>query len=168
HFLADPNLIDKVVATAEVAEGDRVVEVGAGTGALTSALAAAGARVVAYEIDPRLRPILEEVLADVDVDLRFADVMELDLTAELTGSPWKLVANLPYNVGTPLLLEVLLGADKITSMTVMVQKEVADRLVASTGSADCGCPDVAVTIPVPVDTPFCRTTQLCVPHPSSH
>lgn len=165
HFLADPNLIDKVVATAEVAEGDRVVEVGAGTGALTSALAAAGARVVAYEIDPRLRPILEEVLADVDVDLRFADVMELDLTAELTGSPWKLVANLPYNVGTPLLLEVLLGADKITSMTVMVQKEVADRLVASPGSADYGLPSVAVALTARVVERFAVPPQVFVPPP---
>ena len=108
HFLADPNLIDKVVATAEITAGERVVEVGAGTGALTSVLATVGAGVVAYEIDLRLRPLLEEVLAGTGVDLRFADVMDLDLAVELNGSPWKLVANLPYNVGTPLLVDLLL------------------------------------------------------------
>lgn len=165
HFLADPNLIDKVVATAGVTADDRVVEVGAGTGALTAALTDTGARTVAYEIDLRLRPLLEEVLAGTRADLRFADVMDLDLDAELDGSPWKLVANLPYNVGTPLLVDVLLGVGKITTMTVMVQKEVADRLAASPGSADYGIPSVAVALTARVIERFPVPPQVFVPAP---
>ena len=122
HFLADPNLIRKVVEVAGVGPSDRVVEVGAGTGALTVALAAAGAHVVAYEVDERLRPVLEETVADTGIDLRFVDVMDVDLQAELEGDRWKLVANLPYNVGTPLVLDVLMIVTKITSATVMVQR----------------------------------------------
>ena len=146
HFLADPNLIRKVVEVADVRAGDRVVEVGAGTGALTGALAATGARVVAYEVDERLRPVLEETLATTSVDLRFLDVMDVDLQAELEGERWKLVANLPYNVGTPLILDVLKRVRKITSLTVMVQDEVADRLAAAPGTSDYGVPSVVVAL----------------------
>jgi 16S rRNA (adenine1518-N6/adenine1519-N6)-dimethyltransferase len=134
HFLADRNLIDKVVKLADVAPDDRVVEIGAGTGALTVALVERGARVVAYEVDEELRPILAETLVGRAVDLRFADVMEVNLEEELEGAPWKMVANLPYNVGTPLLLDVLLHVPRIVSMTVMVQTEVADRLIARPGT----------------------------------
>src|SRR5690606_34737078 len=139
-------LIRKVVEVADVRAGDRVVEVGAGTGALTGALAATGARVVAYEVDERLRPVLEETLATTSVDLRFLDVMDVDLQAELEGERWKLVANLPYNVGTPLILDVLKRVRKITSLTVMVQDEVADRLAAAPGTSDYGVPSVVVAL----------------------
>src|SRR5690606_29292252 len=83
HFLADRNLIDKIVATAEVGGEDKVVEVGAGTGALTVALADTGARVIAYEVDERMRPVLEEVLAGTTVDLRYEDALEADLQSVL-------------------------------------------------------------------------------------
>lgn len=165
HFLADRNLIDKVVALADVAPGDRVVEIGAGTGALTIALIERGARVVAYEVDEALRPVLEETLADLPVDLRFADVMEVDLDAELEDSPWNMVANLPYNVGTPLLLDVLLHVPCIESMTVMVQSEVADRLIARPGTGVYGLPSVIVGLAGrPVDS-FKVPPQVFVPPP---
>lgn len=165
HFLADPNLIRKVVEVADVRAGDRVVEVGAGTGALTGALAATGARVVAYELDERLRPVLEETLATTSVDLRFLDVMDVDLQAELEGERWKLVANLPYNVGTPLILDVLKRVRKITSLTVMVQDEVADRLAAAPGTSDYGVPSVVVALCGRVVERFFVPPQVFVPAP---
>lgn len=165
HFLADANLVDKVVAVAEVEAGDRVVEVGAGTGALSAALAEAGASVVAYEVDERLRPILAETLAESGVEVRFADVMTVDLTDELTGEPWKLVSNLPYNVGTPLLMDVLLGVPAITIAVVMVQREVADRLVAEPGGHAYGLPSVVVGLTATVTDRFGVPPQVFVPSP---
>lgn len=166
HFLADSNLIAKVVELAEVGPGDRVVEVGAGTGALTAALAATGADVVAYEVDERFRPVLAETLHGRPVDLRFVDVMGVDLGTGLAEGKWKLVANLPYNVGTPLLLEVLLGVERITSLTVMVQREVADRLVATPGTGDYGVPSVVVALTARVVDRFTVPPQVFVPPPS--
>jgi 16S rRNA (adenine1518-N6/adenine1519-N6)-dimethyltransferase len=165
HFLADPNIIRKVVSLAGVESGDRVVEVGAGTGALTAALARAGARLVAYELDERLRPVLEEALAGLEVDLRFVDVMDVDLADELDGSPWKLVANLPYNVGTPLVLEVLRRVPAVESLVVMMQKEVADRLVAAPGTSEYGLPSVVVSLTAEADGRFGVPPQVFVPPP---
>lgn len=165
HFLADPNLIDKVVALAGVRPGDSILEVGAGTGALTAALAARGATVVAYEIDERMRPILAETLEGLAVDLRFADIMDVDLGAQLGGGEWKLVANLPYNVGTPLLLDILLEVPAVNMAVVMVQKEVADRLAAQPGSADYGLPSVVVGLTATVGERFPVPPQVFVPAP---
>lgn len=165
HFLADPNLIAKMVETAEVVAGDRVVEVGAGTGALTSALVAAGAAVVAFEVDERLRPLLEEVMGPSDLDLRFVDVTAIDLAGELGPGPWKLVANLPYNVGTSLVLDVLLAVPSVESLTVMVQAEVADRLTASPGSRIYGVPSLVVAYTAEVRARFGVPPQVFVPAP---
>lgn len=166
HFLADPNLITKVAAVAGVGPGARVVEVGAGTGALTAALAATGARVVAYEVDHRLQPVLAESLAGTDVELRFADVMDVDLAEELEGSGWTLVANLPYNVGTPLVLDVLMEVEAVVSLTVMVQKEVADRLTALPGTSDYGVPSVVVALTAALVDRFPVPPQVFVPVPN--
>ena len=142
HFLADPNVIRKVVRLADLRPGERALEVGAGTGTLTRALAASGAPVRAYEIDERLRPVLAEALRGVDVDLRFADVMEIDLCADLGAGPWVMVSNLPYQVGTPLLLDLLRGCPAVTRYVVMVQREVGDRLRAAPGTRAYGLPSV--------------------------
>jgi 16S rRNA (adenine1518-N6/adenine1519-N6)-dimethyltransferase len=166
HFLADPNLIAKVVSVAEVGASDSVVEVGAGTGTLTAALAATGATLVAYEVDERLRPLLAESLAGREVDLRFADVMQVDFDTELGPGDWKLVANLPYNVGTPLLLDILLRTERIRWLTVMVQREVADRLVASPGTAAYGVPSVVVSLTSVLVERFPVPPQVFVPAPS--
>jgi 16S rRNA (adenine1518-N6/adenine1519-N6)-dimethyltransferase len=146
HFLADPALIKRVVAEAGVSPGDQVVEVGAGTGALTAALARAGARVVAYEVDQRLRPVLEETLDGLDVDLRFEDAAEADWSGTFADGAWKLVANLPYQVGTGIVLDVLQEADGIELIVAMVQLEVADRLVAEPGDEAYGLPSVIVRL----------------------
>ncbi len=144
NFLGDPNIVERIVRTTGVAAGDRVIEVGAGTGTLTRALADTGATVVAYEVDDRLRPVLEEVLEGTDVELRIDDVTRIDLSQQLGAGPWILVANLPYNVGTPLVLDVLRNVPAVNRLVVMVQREVADRFVAAPGSKVYGIPSVVV------------------------
>ncbi|NND14483.1 MAG: ribosomal RNA small subunit methyltransferase A [Acidimicrobiia bacterium] len=139
HFLVDANIIDRIVRIADPRPGDLVVEVGAGTGALTAALVGAGAEVVAFEVDERLAPILRETVPDAD--LRFEDVTTVDLD-EYLARPAMMVANLPYNIGTRLILEVLRRHPIVTSMVVMVQREVADRLTANPGGKDFGLPTV--------------------------
>ena len=103
HFLADPNIVRRIVRLSGVTGESQVLEVGAGTGTLTRALAATGARVIAYEVDESLSPLLEETVGDLpNVEVRIDDAANLD-AGELAGE-WTLVANLPYNVGTPILL----------------------------------------------------------------
>lgn len=165
HFLADPNIVDRIVRFAEVGAADRIVEIGAGTGTMTRALAATGAHVVSFEVDDSLRPILEETLDGAGVDLRFRDAMTADLEAELEGSPWKLVANLPYNVGTPLLLDMLRHVPKVTRFVVMLQREVADRLVAGPGSKQYGVPSVIARLYATIRFGFGVPPQVFVPPP---
>ena len=169
HFLADPNLIRKIVATAAVGPGDLVVEIGAGTGTLTAALAETGATVVAYEIDRRLEPIHREVLGGLaNVVVRYADVTRVDLGVELGPGRWRLVANLPYNVGTPLLLDVLRRVPAVERMVVMVQREVADRLAAGPGSRIYGLPSVVAQIHGQVRLAFRVRPQVFIPPPAVH
>jgi 16S rRNA (adenine1518-N6/adenine1519-N6)-dimethyltransferase len=169
HFLADPNLVDRIVRTAAVGAGDRVVEIGAGTGTLTAALAATGAHVVAYEIDRHLRPLLAESLAGPiaagTVELRFEDATSVDLAAALPGEGWVLVANLPYNIGTPLLLDLLRGAPSIERFVVMVQREVAERLAADPGSRLYGLPSVVARLRGEVRLAFVVRPEVFVPAP---
>lgn len=165
HFLADANVTRKIVSVASVGEGDRVVEVGAGTGTLTAALAASGAKVVAYEFDERLRPVLEEVTESFDVELRFEDITKVDLNEHLVGGEWTMVANLPYNVGTPLVMEVLRRAPKVTRLVVMVQREVADRVVATPGTRAYGIPSVVTQIHTHAELAFRVPQQVFYPPP---
>jgi 16S rRNA (adenine1518-N6/adenine1519-N6)-dimethyltransferase len=167
HFLADPNITRKIVESAGIEPGDRVVEIGAGTGTLTVGLAEAGARVVAFEVDEHLRPVLEEVTGPwPQVTLRFEDATRVDLTAVLDGGPWRLVANLPYNVGTPILLEALRHVPAIDRFVIMVQREVADRLVAVPGDAAYGLPSVVVRLHGEPARLFTVPPQVFVPPPS--
>ena len=166
HFLADANITRKVVSVAGVGRGSRVVEVGAGTGTLTRALGTAGATVVAYEIDEGLKPVLKEVTEGLDVELRFGDVMNVDLGTELKGAPWSMVANLPYNVGTPLVLRALRQVPAITRFVVMMQREVAERLVADPGGREYGLPSVVVGIHAEADVSFLVPPQVFYPPPN--
>jgi len=166
HFLADANITRKIVETAGVGPGSSVVEIGAGTGTLSRALAATGARVVSYEIDRGLRPVLLEVTAGLGVELRFADAMTVDLAAELEPGDWVMVANLPYNVGTPVILESLRHVQKIVRFVVMVQKEVAERLVADPGSKDYGLPSVVAGIHASRELVFSVPPQVFLPRPN--
>jgi 16S rRNA (adenine1518-N6/adenine1519-N6)-dimethyltransferase len=165
HFLADPNIVRRIVATAGVGPGSRVVEIGAGTGTLTAALCATGAVVVAYEVDEGLRPLLEAEIGS-RAELRFTDVARVDLGRALEGGPWTMVANLPYGVGTPVLLDAVSGAAQIGAFVVMVQREVADRLVAAPGSRVYGLPSVVAQLFCDVAFCFAVGRQVFVPMPN--
>lgn len=166
HFLADPNIVDRIVALADVGKGDSVVEIGAGTGALTVALAEQALRVVAFEVDEDLRPVLEDVVVDQgNVELRFEDASRHDLGRELDAGPWVMVANLPYNVGTQILLDGLQHASQVRRFVVMVQREVADRLLADSGGKDYGRPSVVVGLYGERRAGFTVSRRVFVPPP---
>lgn len=166
HFLADPNIVAKIVRLAEVGPGDLAVEIGPGTGTLTAGLAATGTTVVAIEVDGRLRDLLGEVIGTApNVELRFADATRVDFAAEF-DRPWVLVANLPYNVGTSLVLDILRTAPLCRRLVVMVQREVADRLVASPGGKDYGIPSVVVGLTAQVGSTFNVPGQVFIPTPN--
>lgn len=146
HFLVDPNQVDRIVRLAGVTAGDHVVEVGPGLGALTAGLLSANAEVVAVEIDQGLVEALQAQFAGQSA-LRIVhhDALTLDWHQTLSAEHrWSMVANLPYNVATPLVLDVLDTAPHITSLLVMVQREVAERLVAVPGTGAYGIPSVKV------------------------
>jgi len=147
HFLADPNVIGRIMRVAGVGAGSNVVEIGGGTGALTQALAASGATVVVYEVDDGLAGVLDEVVGNLpNVEVRHEDATRVDLEEALDDRPWSLVANLPYNVGTGILLDALRHAPKVERLVVMVQSEVADRLFASPGTRTYGLPSVITAL----------------------
>ena len=146
HFLLDENLIAVSVREGDVGPSDVVLEVGAGAGVLTRALAGAAAHVHAVELDRRLAPVLADSLADRDnVALIWGDALALDLSA-LDPPPTRLVANLPYDVAGPLMLESLSVLPTVTRWCVMVQREVADRWAAPPGGADYGAPTVLIAL----------------------
>jgi len=135
HFLLDLNVTRKIARLAGPLEGETVIEVGPGPGGLTRALLEAGAKVIAVEKDARFIPLLKELAAAAEGRLSIveADALEVD-EAGLVDGPAHVVSNLPYNVGTPLLLKWLTGPWRPASMTLMFQKEVADRIAAAPGS----------------------------------
>jgi len=145
NFLVDPNTVRKIVRLAGVEPGDPVVEIGAGLGGLTLALADAGAAVVAVEIDRHLLPALREVVEPEGVAVVAGDALTLDWASVLAGHErWSLVANLPYNVATPLVCDLLDEVPAIDRMLIMVQREVGERLAAAPGDAAYGIPSVKV------------------------
>ena len=143
NFLADPNLLEAIVRDAELAPEDVVLEVGAGEGVLTGRLAAAAAHVHAVEIDRGLATQLAEIEARPEVTLHWGDVLRIDLTA-LRPAPTSVVANLPYSVATPVIVRTVVELPEVRSWTVMVQREIADRLRAAPGSRAYGSASVIV------------------------
>jgi 16S rRNA (adenine1518-N6/adenine1519-N6)-dimethyltransferase len=141
NFLSDPNLLDAIVRDAELEEGDVVLEVGAGEGVLSERLAVRASHLHAVEIDRRLEDALAPIASRPNVSLHWGDVMELDLTA-LAPQPTAVVANLPYSVATPLILRTIELLPSLRRWTVMVQREIADRLRAAPGSRIYGSPSV--------------------------
>jgi 16S rRNA (adenine1518-N6/adenine1519-N6)-dimethyltransferase len=154
NFVADPNTVRRIARLAEVGPGDRVVEVGPGLGSLTLALAETGASVTAVELDRHLLPALRSVVEPHGVRVVQGDAMRLDWSALLgeeggsggsaASGEWSLVANLPYNIATPLVLDLLAGVPAIERMLVMVQREVGERLAAHPGERAYGIPSVKV------------------------
>lgn len=146
NFVADANTVRKIVRLAGVGEGDRVVEVGAGLGSLTLALLDAGATVTAIEVDRHLAPVLRAVVEPRGATVVEADAMQVDWGALLgppdPARPWALVANLPYNIATPLVLDLLETAPALEALVVLVQLEVGERLAAGPGTKAYGIPSV--------------------------
>jgi 16S rRNA (adenine1518-N6/adenine1519-N6)-dimethyltransferase len=147
HFVADPNTSRRIVRMAGVDASSLVVEIGAGLGSLTLALARTGAKVVAVELDRRLIPVLRSVVAaQPNVRVVMDDGLRLDWRRLLgEPGPWRLVANLPYNVATAIVLRALEEAPEVRSMLVMVQREVGERLAAQPGDRSYGAVSVKVS-----------------------
>jgi len=145
NFVIDPNTVRRIAHLAGVGPGDHVVEIGAGLGALTAALADTGAAVTAIEVDHGLAKVLREVVGGYEnVTVVEADATRLDWSGLLGCDQWVLVANLPYNVATPLVADLLDEVPAIARMLVMVQREVAERLAAAPGSRAYGAVSVKV------------------------
>lgn len=145
NFLIDSHVIDKIVAAAEIDKDTEVLEIGPGIGTLTQYLAEAAKSVTAVEIDDKLIPILEKTMADYDnVRIIHGDILKQDIAALFGDRPFKIVANLPYYITTPIIMSLLEGRVPADSITVMIQKEVADRMQASPGSKDYGALSLAV------------------------
>ena len=150
NFLADPNLLDAIVRDAALSAGDVVLEVGAGEGVLTERLAVVAARVHTVEIDRGLEPALAPLAALPNVSLHWGDAMKLDL-AGFEPVPTAAVANLPYSVATPLILRTIELLPSLVTWTVMVQREIADRLRAAPGSRTYGSPSVMAQLACEVE-----------------
>lgn len=149
NFVFDGNLLGAIAADAGVCKDDTVVEIGTGAGTLTAALAERAGRVVSFEVDERLRDILSLSLQGRDnVEVVFRDVLRMkDCEIEtLTGGPFRVVANLPYCVTSPMIMRFVESALPVTGITVMVQKEVADRLCAAPATPDYAAITLAVRI----------------------
>lgn len=146
NFVTDPNTVRRIAELARVGDGDHVVEIGAGLGSLTLALADTGARITAVEVDHGIARVLRDVVADrANVTVIEADAMRTawdELIDPAVAGGWTLVANLPYNVATPLVCDVLDFVPHVTRLLVMVQREVAERFAASPRTSAYGAVSV--------------------------
>lgn len=150
NFITDTGLLGAVVRDAGVRKEDCVVEIGTGAGTLTRVISANASEVKSFDVDESLKPVLAETLAGLrNVEMFFKDVLRTDdseIERITGGKPFKVVANIPYYITTPLIMRFLESGLKVTSMTLMVQEEVAARLSALPGSADYGAITVAVNL----------------------
>ena len=149
NFLIDSNILDKIVQSAEVTKEDCVLEIGPGIGTMTQYLAEAAREVVAVEIDKNLIPILKDTLSEYDnVTVINEDILKVDLNQIVQdkngGRPIKVVANLPYYITTPIIMGLFENHVPLKSITIMVQKEVADRMQVGPGTKDYGALSLAV------------------------
>lgn len=149
NFLIDTRVLDKIICAADIGKDDMVLEIGPGIGTMTQYLAEAAGKVVAIEIDRNLIPILEDTLSGYrNVRILNEDVLKVDIEKlveeENEGKPIKVVANLPYYITTPIIMGLFENKVPIVSITVMVQKEVADRMQTGPGNKDYGALSLAV------------------------
>ena len=149
NFLIDTHVLDKIIGSAEITKDDVVLEIGPGIGTMTQYLACAAKKVIAVEIDKALIPILEDTLSEYEnVRVINHDVLKVDIAKlaeeENGGKPIKVVANLPYYITTPIIMGLFENHVPIKSITVMVQKEVADRMQVGPGTKDYGALSLAV------------------------
>jgi len=147
NFITDANLLSAIVSDAGVTKTDTVIEIGAGAGTLTKALSDSCRKVIAFEIDRNLMPILSETLADsANVEIIIRDIMKTPMAEleKIAGGKYRVVANLPYYITTPIIMNFIENALNAVSLTVMVQKEVAERLASNSGGKEYGAITVAV------------------------
>ena len=149
NFLIDTHVLDKIIRAAEISSDDFVLEIGPGIGTMTQYLAEAAREVAVVEIDDKLIPILEETLKEYEnVTIIHGDILKVDIEGLVQeknqGRPVKVVANLPYYITTPIIMGLLEGSAPVDSITVMVQKEVADRMKVGPGTKDYGALSLAV------------------------
>ncbi|MDX6637753.1 MAG: rRNA (adenine1518-N6/adenine1519-N6)-dimethyltransferase [Solirubrobacterales bacterium] len=168
NFLADANLLDAIVRDARLSGDEVVLEVGGGEGALSARLAEAVSAVHVVELDERLRAPLEAVAADhPELALHWGDAMRMDLGA-LDPAPTAVVANLPYAVATPLIIHTITELPSVQAWTVMVQREIADRLRAAPGSRVYGAPSVIVQLACSVELVRAIDPAVFRPRPRVH
>ena len=149
NFLIDSNVLESIIRGAEITKDDFVLEIGPGIGTMTQYLCEAARQVVAVEIDKMIIPILEDTLSEYDnVEVINQDVLKVDIKSlaeeKNNGKPIKVVANLPYYITTPIIMGLFESGVPIDSITIMVQKEVADRMQTGPGSKDYGALSLAV------------------------
>lgn len=171
NFIGDPALLERIATVCDWQPGDRALEIGPGAGTLTRAIAREAEEVLAVEIDRRLAPLLEETLADcANVHLVFTDALKADLDALMRDTlgwdgRYKLIANLPYYITTPLIMHVLEDSEKVIELVIMVQKEVGERLCAAPGSKAYGAVTVMVQYAATVARAFDVGRHAFVPAP---
>ncbi|MET3576219.1 16S rRNA (adenine(1518)-N(6)/adenine(1519)-N(6))-dimethyltransferase RsmA [Bhargavaea ullalensis] len=172
NFLIDPNILEKITGYAELDEKSGAIEIGPGIGALTEHLARKAGKVVAFEIDQRLLPVLEDTLSPYDnVTVIHSDILEADvadvISREFAGMERvAVVANLPYYVTTPILMKLLESRLPIDSMTVMMQKEVADRISASPSTKEYGSLSIAIQYYTEAETVMTVPKTVFMPQPN--
>ena len=167
NFLIKRGIVDEIVHAAELTPGEPVLEVGPGIGTLTQGLAQSGADVTAIELDRRLLEVLDTTLASYDnVRIIHGDVLKLDVPSIMNHKPFKVVANLPYYITTPIIMSLLESKLPIERLVVMVQKEVALRMVAKPGTKDYGALSVAVQYYTEPDIVLDVTPKSFLPAPA--
>ena len=171
NFLIDGNVLEGIVEAAGITDKDCVLEIGPGIGSLTQYLAEAAERVVAVEIDKTLLPVLDDTLSEYDnVTIINNDVLKVDIDGIVEeyneGRPIKVVANLPYYITTPIIMKLFESGALIESITVMVQKEVADRMAAGPGNKDYGSLSLAVAFYAAAHTVMDVPPSSFIPQPN--
>lgn len=172
NFLSDLNILRNIVAAGDVTDQDNVIEIGPGIGALTEQIAKRARKVVAFEIDENLLPVLDETLMDYDnVKVINEDILQANLPAVVAsefepGHPVKLIANLPYYITTPILMSVLQSTVDFAAIVVMMQAEVADRLVAQPGTKAYGSLSVVMQYRAHVEVAFDVPRTAFIPQPN--
>ncbi|MFR6151296.1 MAG: 16S rRNA (adenine(1518)-N(6)/adenine(1519)-N(6))-dimethyltransferase RsmA [Peptoniphilus sp.] len=170
NFLIDGNIVRKIADAAEISEDDNILEIGPGVGTMTEELALRAKKVVAVEIDEKLRELHKETLDIENVKVIYGDFLELDLEKiveeEFGDEGFKVVANLPYYVTTPIIEKLLLSKVNLISITVMVQKEVAKRLAAQPGNKDYGSLSVFINYYTDCKYKFQVPSSVFMPKPN--
>lgn len=169
NFLIDRAVVDGIVEAADITDADHVLEIGPGIGTLTQGLAEAGAEVVAVELDRRLPDILAKTLAGYEnVRIVNGDILKIDIPREMAAETYKVVANLPYYITTPIIMKLLEERLPISVLVTMIQREVALRMVARPGGKDYGALSVAVQYYTEPEIVFDVPPEAFIPSPAVH